>query len=90
MRKLQKVALVAAMAGAAGFIGAGTAAADGKPGVDIKQSVACRGHDTNLSVLDISALNGAILAGAIGNDGGVGNTDGREGSVHTCTASALS
>ncbi|MGP3982709.1 hypothetical protein [Streptomyces sp. KR80] len=89
MRKLQKVAIVAAMAGTAGFIGAGTAAADGKPGVDIKQSVSCRSHDTNVSVLDISALNGAILSGAIGNEGGVGNTDQSEGSVQTCTASAL-
>ncbi|MGP3982708.1 hypothetical protein [Streptomyces sp. KR80] len=91
MRKLTKAALVAATAGSVGFIGAGTAVADGPHGhgVKVRQAVSCRSHDTNVSVLDISLANALLASGLIGNEGGAGNTDQSEGSVQTCTAQAL-
>ncbi|MFH8365670.1 hypothetical protein [Streptomyces sp. NPDC018031] len=53
MRKLQKAAVVAALLGSVGFVGAGTAAAHGKggsPDINVKQNSVCKSHDLNVNV----------------------------------------
>ncbi|MGP3982710.1 hypothetical protein [Streptomyces sp. KR80] len=93
MRKLQKVAVVAAMVGSAGFVGAGPAAADdvnNGPEFDVKQTVSCQGHDTNTGIIsNIGVLNGNI-SGLFGNEGDTGNTTNKQGSTQACWAKALS
>lgn len=89
MRKLQKAVVVAAMVGAAGFIGTGTAFAGGGPGIDVDQNVACKSHDLNLNVLgNISALNGA-LGNALNGEGNPGATAQHQGSEMGCSPSAF-
>ncbi|WP_406391137.1 hypothetical protein [Streptomyces sp. NBC_00887] len=82
MRKLQKAAVVVAMLGSVGFIGAGTAVAGGhgEPDIEVKQSASCQQHDTSVNVLsNLSALNG-VLSGLIGNEGDPGRSDQNIGS----------
>lgn len=89
MRKLQKVAVVAAMVGATGFMGAGTAFAGGGPGIDVDQHVKCKSHDLNLQVLgNISALNG-LLGNALNGEGNPGATAQNQGSRMGCSPSAF-
>jgi hypothetical protein len=89
MRKLQKVAVVAAMVGAAGFMGAGTAFAGGGPGIDVDQTVTCKSHDLNLNVLgNISALNG-LLGNALNGEGNPGATAQHQGSEMGCSPAAF-
>lgn len=66
MRKLQKVAVVAAMLGGVSFIGAGTAsAAGGSDGsdIDIRQTSSCSTHDLNVDILG----NAQVLADILRN-----------------------
>ncbi len=89
MRKLQKVAVVAAMVGATGFIGTGSAFALGGPGMDVEQNVACKSHDLNLNVLgNISALNG-LLGNALNGEGNPGASAQNQGSQMGCSPSAF-
>ncbi|MFD4035189.1 hypothetical protein ACFWVP_32920 [Streptomyces sp. NPDC058637] len=91
MRKLQKAAVVVAMLGSVGFIGAGTASAGGhgEPDIDITQSSSCSSHDTSLNVLNnIGILNGT-LSGLIGNEGDPGAQDFKVGSVADCSNDAF-
>lgn len=95
MRKLSKVAVVAAMLGTAGFTGAGTAVADapfggqGGPDFEVTQSTQCRSHDLNLAVLsNLGILNG--LGGNLANgEGSPGQTGLSQGSEMGCNNSAF-
>ncbi|MCT2593897.1 hypothetical protein LHJ74_28995 [Streptomyces sp. N2-109] len=91
MRKLQKLAVVAAMVGSVGIVGAGTAVAGGGHGggkVAISQSTECKSHDLNVSVLsNIGVLNG--LAGNLLNgEGNPGQTAMQQGSTMGCNNTA--
>ncbi|MEK8145494.1 hypothetical protein NKH18_41555 [Streptomyces sp. M10(2022)] len=71
MRKFQKAAVVVAMLGSVGFIGAGTASAGGHGGPDIgvTQSSACTSHDLNVDVLgNVGILNG-VAGNLLGGEG---------------------
>lgn len=97
MRKLSKVAVVAAMLGTAGFAGAGTAFADapyggptgGGPDIHVGQSVDCTSHDLNLGILsNLSLLNG--LGGNLANgEGNPGVTRQNQGSEMGCSPAAF-
>jgi hypothetical protein len=85
MRKIRKAAAVAAMVGGIGFMGAGNAFAGG-PDIAIEQGNKCSTHDTSLNVLsNVSALNGGILSGLLGNEGNLGETNQNIGSQLACT-----
>jgi hypothetical protein len=102
MRKLSKVAVVAAMLGTAGFAGAGTAFADapadapfggpmgGGPDISVSQNVKCVSHDLNVGVLsNLSILNG--LGGNLANgEGNPGLTQQHQGSEMGCSPSVFS
>lgn len=96
MRKIQKVALVAAMLGSLGFAGAGTAFAgehgdDGGygGGYEVSQSTQCESHDLNVDILgEVGLLDG--LAGDLLN--GKGNSGAQatsQGSTMGCNESAF-
>jgi hypothetical protein len=89
MRMIQKAAVVAAMLGSVGFIGAGTAAAHGDegPDVDVNQSVTCKSHDLNLNLLN--GLGHFSLGGLLGNEGDNGTQDFKAGSANKCGAKAF-
>ncbi|QHC23607.1 hypothetical protein [Streptomyces sp. GS7] len=91
MRKLQKAAVVAAVLGSFGFVGAGTAYAHGEKeggrgGTDfeVRQGSQCRSHDTNVDVLgEVGILNG-VLGNALGGEGSPGAQSTRMGSSMGC------
>ena len=88
MRKIQKAAVVVAMLGAVGFVGAGTASAS-NPGVNVGQSTSCKSHDLNVDVLgEVGALNGA-LGNALGGEGNPGGQASGLGSSMGCGNSAF-
>jgi hypothetical protein len=91
MRKIQKAALVAAMLGSLGFVGAGTAAAYGGekgPDIDITQSATCKSHDVNIAALNnIGVLNG-LAGNLLGGEGNPGAQAFQQGSQNTCSNSA--
>jgi hypothetical protein len=91
MRKIQKVALVAAMLGSIGFAGAGTAFA-GEHGGDsfqVSQSTQCKSHDLNLDVLgEVGILNG-LLGNALNGEGNPGAQSTKLGSEMGCNNSAF-
>lgn len=88
MRKIQKAAVVAAILGSIGFVGAGTASASGGYGhsddngdVSISQHTSCVSHDLNVDVLgNVGVANGVLgnLAGGEGNPGAQGTDQGSE------------
>jgi hypothetical protein len=87
MRKIQKAALVAAMLGSIGFVGAGTAAAHGGD-FDITQANACRTHDLNVAALNnIGVLNG-LGGNILGGEGNPGAQLFDQGSKLSCSNSA--
>ncbi len=89
MRKIQKAAVVVAMLGAAGFVGAGTAAASGHPGIGVGQSTTCKSHDLNADVLgQVGVLNG-VLGNALGGEGNPGGQATGVGSSMGCSNSAF-
>lgn len=72
MRKLHKAAVVVALLGSVGFIGAGTATAGGAkdgPKIDVQQHQSCKTHDLNLNLnLDLlDLLDGAVFGEADDN-----------------------
>lgn len=93
MHKLRKAAVVVVAIGTAGFMGAGTATADGHGGkggdkVSVLQSSNCRSHDLNLDVLgQIGILNGA-LGNALNGEGDPGAQATHLGSTMGCDNSA--
>lgn len=91
MRKLQKAAVLVAMIGSVGFIGAGTAVAGGGEGpeIDITQTASCVSHDLNVDVLgNVGVLNG--LAGNLLNgEGNPGAQATDQGSTQGCDNSAF-
>ncbi|MEU7637099.1 MULTISPECIES: hypothetical protein [unclassified Streptomyces] len=94
MRKLHSAAVVAVVLGSFGFLGAGTAYADGgrggMGGTDfmVKQGSQCRSHDTNVDVLgEVGILNG-VLGNAIGGEGSPGAQSTRMGSSMGCDNTA--
>ncbi|GAB1333006.1 hypothetical protein [Streptomyces sp. NPDC093260] len=71
MRKFQKAAVVVAMLGSVGFIGAGAAQAhggDGGAAFDIKQSQTCTGQvDSQQGLINVQDLGVAANVLGIGN-----------------------
>ncbi|MFH8365669.1 hypothetical protein [Streptomyces sp. NPDC018031] len=89
MRKLHKAAVVAAMLGSIGFMGAGTAAAGGKddgPKVNVSQNSSCKSHDLNLNV-NVEVLT-KILTNTIFGEGDHG-TDQDAGARQDCSNHAF-
>lgn len=89
MRKTQKAALVAAMLGSLGFVGAGTAVAHGErdADIDVTQSGTCRSHDLNFDLLgNLGGLNG-MYGNLLGGEGNPGAQFTRLGSVQHCDVS---
>ncbi|MFG2136895.1 hypothetical protein [Streptomyces sp. NPDC048650] len=93
MRKLCKAAVVAVALGSVGFLGAGTAIADGGHGgghFGIAQGSECRSHDLNVDVLgEVGVLNG-LLGNAINGEGNPGAQATPIGSGMGCSNSAFS
>ncbi|MEV0369270.1 hypothetical protein AB0I10_05530 [Streptomyces sp. NPDC050636] len=98
MRKLRKAAVVAAVLGSVGFLGAGIANADGhgqgkgKGGgqLDISQATHCRSHDLNVDVLGEVGILDGLLGNALNGEGSPGAQSTPIGSEMGCSNSALS
>ncbi|MEW2626050.1 hypothetical protein [Streptomyces sp. NPDC048106] len=90
MRKIQKVAVLAAMLGSIGFAGAGTAfAGGGDPYVDVHQSTVCKSHDLNVDILgEVGILNG-VAGNVLGGEGNPGGQATGLGSSLGCNESAF-
>ncbi|MFF9688326.1 hypothetical protein [Streptomyces sp. NPDC014623] len=89
MRKLQKAAVVVAMLGSVGFIGAGTAVAGEGPSFDVTQSTSCKSHDLNVDVLgNVGILNG-LLGNALNGEGNPGAQSTELGSTQDCSNDAF-
>ncbi|QMU70199.1 hypothetical protein [Streptacidiphilus sp. P02-A3a] len=94
MRKLQKIAVVAALLGSVGFAGAGTAFAHGDGGFggdqfQVQQSTSCKSHDLNLDVLgEVGVLNG-VAGNLLGGEGNPGAQASKLGSSLGCNNSAF-
>ena len=90
MRKIQKVALIAAMLGSIGFVGAGTAFAGGHgDSYRVSQSTECKSHDLNVDVLgEVGILNG-LLGNALNGEGNPGGQGTQLGSSAGCNESAF-
>ncbi|MGW0792350.1 hypothetical protein ACWD04_30030 [Streptomyces sp. NPDC002911] len=91
MRKLQKAAVVVAMLGSVGFLGAGTAAAGGHDGpeVNVQQSASCVSHDLNVDVLgNVGVLNG-LGGNLLGGEGNPGAQATEQGSNQGCDNTAF-
>ncbi|KUJ64352.1 hypothetical protein ACZ90_57295 [Streptomyces albus subsp. albus] len=92
MRKLHKAAVVVAMLGSVGFLGAGTASAHNNGGptdIDVKQSNNCKSHDLNIDILgEVGVLNG-VLGNALGGEGDPGAQSTHQGSSVACANEAF-
>ena len=91
MRKIQKVAIVAAMLGTMGFAGAGTAFAGDHGGdqYSVWQSTSCKSHDLNLDILgEVGLLNG-LAGGLVNGEGDPGAQATSQGSSIKCPNSAF-
>ena len=89
MRKVQKVAVVAALLGTVGFVGAGSASAHDGGGIDVRQSTSCKSHDLNLDVLgEVGVLNG-LAGNLLGGEGNPGGQASKLGSSMGCNNSAF-
>ncbi|MFH9466480.1 hypothetical protein ACH4LT_04175 [Streptomyces clavifer] len=91
MRKLQKAAVVVAMLGSVGFIGAGTASAGGHggPDIDVTQSSVCTSHDANVDVLgNVGVLNG-VASNLLNGEGDAGAQSTKLGSTLDCSNDAF-
>ncbi|MFJ9420213.1 hypothetical protein ACIRPT_39595 [Streptomyces sp. NPDC101227] len=96
MRKLRKAAVVAAVLGSVGLLGAGTAHAEGgkygggKDGnFNIKQGSSCRSHDTNVDVLGEVGIANGLLGNLLGGEGSPGAQSTTMGSSMGCNNSAF-
>lgn len=93
MRMFHKAAVVAAVLGTMGFLGAGTASANGWGGqggdFGLSQSSQCKSHDLNLDVLgQVGVLNG-LLGNALNGEGNPGAQSTSLGSTMGCNNSAF-
>ncbi|MFF6993775.1 hypothetical protein ACFY93_02245 [Streptomyces sp. NPDC008313] len=89
MRKIQKVAVVAAMLGSVGFIGAGTASANDGGDIGVSQANQCRSHDLNIDILgEVGILNG-LAGNLLGGEGNPGAQATHQGSSVSCSNSAF-
>ncbi|QMU70198.1 hypothetical protein [Streptacidiphilus sp. P02-A3a] len=90
MRKLQKVAVVAALLGSVSFAGAGSASAwDGGDHYNVQQSTSCKSHDLNLDILgEVGILNG-LAGNALNGEGNPGAQETGLGSHLGCNNSAF-
>ncbi|WP_328537201.1 hypothetical protein [Streptomyces sp. NBC_00344] len=89
MRKLQKAAVMVAMLGSIGFIGAGTASAHDDGDIGVKQANQCRSHDLNVDILgEVGLLNG-LLGNALGGEGAPGAQSTHQGSSVNCSNTAF-
>ncbi|UQA95033.1 hypothetical protein [Streptomyces halobius] len=96
MRKLRKAAVVAAVLGSVGFLGAGTAVADGHGGhghkdgtrIGLSQGNHCRSHDINVNILGEVGLVNGLLGGALGGEGSPGAQSTPMGSELGCNNAA--
>ena len=90
MRKLQKAAVVVAMLGSVGFIGAGTAVANDGPGkIDVTQANECSSHDLNVDILGNVGLANGVLGNLLLGEGNPGAQTTSVGSTVSCTNSAF-
>ena len=89
MRKIQKVAIVAAMLSSVGFIGTGTASANDGPDIGVSQANQCRSHDLNIDILgEVGVLNG-LAGNLLGGEGNPGAQSTQQGSSVSCANSAF-
>ena len=91
MRKLQKVAVVAALLGTVGFAAPGTAFAwdGGGDHYNVQQSTSCKSHDLNLDLLgEVGLLNG-LAGNALNGEGNPGAQESSLGSHMGCNNSAF-
>ncbi|KUJ64353.1 hypothetical protein ACZ90_57300 [Streptomyces albus subsp. albus] len=92
MRKLHKAAVVVAMLGSVGFMGAGTAFAGGGGNgtdIDVSQANHCRSHDLNVDVLgEVGILNG-LAGNLLGGEGDPGAQKTHQGSSVVCANEAF-
>ena len=94
MRKIQKVAIVAAMLGTMGLVGAGTAFAGDEHGgggdqYSVWQSTTCKSHDVNLDILGEVGLLGGLGGNLLGGEGNPGAQVTDIGSSAGCNNSAF-
>lgn len=90
MRKLQKAAVVVAMLGSVGFLGAGTAfAGDGGPDIAVGQANECKSHDLNINILGNVGLANGVLGNLLGGEGDPGAQSTSLGSTVSCTNTAF-
>jgi hypothetical protein len=91
MRKLQKAAVVVAMLGSVGVLGAGTASAHGDEDkgkdISVEQNVTCKTHDLNLNIGN--GNDNTSWGGLLGNEGDNGTQDFTAGSTNNCSAEAF-
>lgn len=95
MRKLRKVAVVAAVLSSVGLLGAGNAIADGHGGhgkdgtkIGLSQGNHCRSHDVNVNILGEVGLVNGLLGGALGGEGSPGAQSTPMGSELGCNNAA--
>ncbi|MER5943740.1 hypothetical protein ABT121_41360 [Streptomyces sp. NPDC001928] len=97
MHKLRKAAVLVVAIGTVGFLGAGSATADGHGGqggkggdkFSVLQSSNCKSHDLNVDVLgQVGVLNG-LLGSALNGEGNPGAQDTHLGSSMGCNNSAF-
>jgi hypothetical protein len=93
MRKLQKVAVVAAMLAGMGFVGAGSAFADdgghGGDEFNVWQSNKCDQHNLDLNILGNVGLLDGVLGNGLNGKGDPGDQDNSTGSNQVCNNSAF-
>ncbi|MFD9500662.1 hypothetical protein [Streptomyces sp. NPDC060035] len=90
MRKLQKAAVVVAMLGSVGFLGAGTAfAGDHGSDIEVSQANECKSHDLNIDILGNVGVANGVLGNLLGGEGDPGAQVTKQGSSVSCTNSAF-
>ncbi|WP_255954191.1 hypothetical protein [Streptomyces odontomachi] len=88
MRKMQKAAVVVAMLGSIGFVGAGTAAAGDGGSLDLTQSNTCKSHDLNIALLNNIGVANGVLGNLLSGEGNPGAQSFEQGSDLTCANTA--
>lgn len=79
MRTLHQAAVAAAFIGCFGFIGTGTAAAEGAEGMH-GGGGGCRSHDLNIAILDQIDIGGGLAGNLFNGEGSPGGQWGHVGS----------